>query len=342
MTTRVSDLRRWTEELARDPNSLAFIPLARAYRRMGRADAALKLCLRGVQRNPSNAEARNLLARLYLDAGERDMAADAWSEVLRLDPENFEAHRGLAFYRLEHRDWVAARRHLEAAARLRPGDPLISGAIEHLDRQTGAAVGSVTEGIPRAAPTDLGPPIRADGAAVEPARAADAVPDAGVNAGTTATPRAEPIVDGLPAGTGGGSSSVAPADCVAPGAVPVTPPEPLPGVAGGDPRVLGALVLDARGLVVEGSLAPAVGADRDTLAASLGATVEEATRVARHLNLGGWRGLGLETPTVIAHLSPLGGGYTLLLVVRADTPPGWVARLAERAAAHTRRSVGAL
>ena len=42
-------MQRWSEEVARDPRSLAFLPLARAYRKQGLRDASLQLCLRGLE-----------------------------------------------------------------------------------------------------------------------------------------------------------------------------------------------------------------------------------------------------------------------------------------------------
>ena len=83
-TPAPADLQRWTEEVARDPASLAFLPLARAYRRMGRREAALQLCLRGLEHYPQHAEGHALLALLYLERGERARAADEWSIVIRL------------------------------------------------------------------------------------------------------------------------------------------------------------------------------------------------------------------------------------------------------------------
>src|SRR4051812_2452570 len=107
-----ADLQRWSEEVARDPASLAFIPLTKAYRRMGRRDAALRICLRGLERHPTHVEGHGLLALLYLDAGDRGRAADEWGMVLRLEPDNFEALRGMGFHYLEQHDLNNARRHL--------------------------------------------------------------------------------------------------------------------------------------------------------------------------------------------------------------------------------------
>ncbi|HEX6939405.1 MAG TPA: tetratricopeptide repeat protein [Longimicrobiales bacterium] len=123
------DLQRWSEEVARDPASPAFLSLARAYRRQGRRDAALRICLRALDRQPSHVEGHALLALLYLETGDREKASDEWATVLHLDPDNFDAHRGLGFLYLERQDREAARRHLERAAAMRPDDPAVRDAL---------------------------------------------------------------------------------------------------------------------------------------------------------------------------------------------------------------------
>lgn len=50
----IADLQRLSEEVARDPGSSSFLPLAEAYRRMGKTQAALRVCLRGLERSPGH------------------------------------------------------------------------------------------------------------------------------------------------------------------------------------------------------------------------------------------------------------------------------------------------
>jgi predicted regulator of Ras-like GTPase activity (Roadblock/LC7/MglB family) len=138
-TPAPADLQRWSEEVARDRTSLAFLPLARAFRRQGRRDAALRLCLKGLESHPHHVAAHGLLALLYLEAGDRGRAADEWSFVLRLDANNFEALRGLGFCLLEQRDLVRARQQLEHAARVRPEDPTVREALRLLETREQAA-----------------------------------------------------------------------------------------------------------------------------------------------------------------------------------------------------------
>jgi tetratricopeptide (TPR) repeat protein len=153
----MADLQRWSAEVARDPAAPAFLPLAQAYRRQGRAEAALQLCIRALARDPAHLEGHALLAQLYLEAGDEERAGDEWSIVLRLDPDHFEAHRGLGFYWLERGRTGEARRHLEWAAAQRPQDAAVRGALALLEE-------GVTPAAPPAAPATAAP-----SAAVPPA-----------------------------------------------------------------------------------------------------------------------------------------------------------------------------
>src|SRR5689334_10870310 len=91
------DIRLWSDELARDPSSLVFLPLGEALRRQGQLDVARKVALRGAQRHPQNPEAHDLLARIHADAGEMDAAYAAWDKVLSLVPGHVGASKGMAF-----------------------------------------------------------------------------------------------------------------------------------------------------------------------------------------------------------------------------------------------------
>ncbi|MGH7482360.1 MAG: roadblock/LC7 domain-containing protein [Longimicrobiales bacterium] len=153
--TDSTDLRRWSDEVARDPGSPFFLPLAEQYRQQGRREAAMRVCLRGLEHEPSHVGAHELLAKLYLELGERQKAADEWGFVLRLDEHNFAALRGLGFTFLERGDLAAAERHLESARQLRPNDRTVLAALDVLEERRSRAGGDGTRRIV-ATPADPG------------------------------------------------------------------------------------------------------------------------------------------------------------------------------------------
>lgn len=131
----MTDIQHWSREVAEDPGAPSFVPLARAYRKQGRRTAARNVVLRGLERNPEHVAAHALLALIHVEDGDRQEAGDEWETVLRLDPGNFQASRGLGFLALEQGDLDVARRHLDNAARTRPDDPVVAQARQVLSRR---------------------------------------------------------------------------------------------------------------------------------------------------------------------------------------------------------------
>jgi len=309
-TPAASDLRRWSEEVARDPSSLAFLPLARAYRRMGHRGAALQLCLRGLEHYPTHAEAHSLLALLHLENGDRRRAAEEWSTVLRLDANHFEALRGLGFCYLEQDQLSRARETLERAALLRPADTAVQEALRLLGTRQELQ-------HPQDNPLGYGD----DPWAEELDPAAHGVsgllqPDA--------APTAVVPIEELPPLT------------------PALPTGEVRTVLGGDPArlfgsitgvgpVFGALLLDERGLVLAGSLHGGVAERAEALGAVLGGAIAEAGRMAAQLSLGDWRGILLEADGALLHLAPANRRTIVLLAAEPGAPVGWVLRTASQA-----------
>jgi tetratricopeptide (TPR) repeat protein len=346
-----AEMQRWSEDVARDPASLAFLPLAKAYRRMGKRDAALRLVLRGLERHSTHVEAHGLLALLYLDAGDRGKAADEWGMVLRLEPENFDALRGMGFHYLEQGDVGNARRHLQHALEQRPNDPAVREAFAMLR----TAVDTPPAPVQRDAPVDpwaspdpwVGESVFANQPPAGVQTAGPVTPDepwAAAPVGADPWSIAEPLPTDLP-------NSARPA--AAPSAsVPAPAPARAPEHAGGqrdpsrvfdvllkDAPFLGALILDQHGQLLAGTLASRDGSE-EALGAILGGAIDEAARTAGHLSLGAWKGILLESEGAVVHLSPLSQGLIVLVAARRDAPTGWVLRTAARAAQLAAQFVG--
>ena len=103
-------VRVWSDELARDPSSLVFLPLAETLRRRGQVDLARKVAVRGIERHPHNPDAHDQLARIHADAGDLQAAFDEWAVVLRLVPGHVGAIKGMAFVRFQQGELVEAER----------------------------------------------------------------------------------------------------------------------------------------------------------------------------------------------------------------------------------------
>ena len=130
------DVRLWSDELARDPSSLVFLPLGESLRRQGQLDVARKVATRGLERHPHNPDAHDLLARIHVDAGEMQSAFDEWDMVLRLVPGHLGATKGMAFILFQQGKLEEAERLL-VQVQANGGDPDIISARSTVRRSSG-------------------------------------------------------------------------------------------------------------------------------------------------------------------------------------------------------------
>ena len=126
------EVRRMSDELARDPGSRVFVPLGEALRQRGQHDVALKMTLRGLERHPHLANAHDLLARISVDRGDMERAFDEWDMVLRLSPGHLGALKGMGFICFHREQFADAERYLAAAVAGDAGDEQVASALQHV------------------------------------------------------------------------------------------------------------------------------------------------------------------------------------------------------------------
>lgn len=137
------EIRRWSDELARDPGSLVFLQLGESLRRQGQLDVALRIAARGLERHPDNADAHDLVARIAVDRGELAAATAEWEAVLRLDPNHLGALKGIGFVRFQEGRHADAEGYLTQVAAL-GGAEDVQAALDHV-RRTSAPIRAVDE-----------------------------------------------------------------------------------------------------------------------------------------------------------------------------------------------------
>jgi tetratricopeptide (TPR) repeat protein len=140
-------------------------------------------------------------------------------------------------------------------------------------------------------------------------------------------------------------SSVTPATSeeVSPPAVapPVEPeidrPEPAPAPAQSRPGEHGVMLVDSKGLRLNGTLlSPSRDDVGDRVAAELAGVSKEATRTSRLLGLGTWEAIAVESPEGNLYLVPPTPDTMLLTVREASLPMARLGLIAERAARDAR------
>jgi tetratricopeptide (TPR) repeat protein len=144
------DIRRWSDDLARDPSSPVFLQLGEALRRQGQLDLAEKIALRGLDRHPHSADAHDLVARIAVDRRDFACALERWEQVLRIVPDHLGGLKGLGYVCFQLGRFEDAERYLRRAAMGDSGDA-ISNALQTVRRSTGS-MPAVADAV--AAPAD--------------------------------------------------------------------------------------------------------------------------------------------------------------------------------------------
>lgn len=297
MTASPMQVRQWSEEVAANPGSHSFVPLAQAYREQGRRDAAMKLCIRGLERNPDHVDAHYLLGLLYQEAGDTVKAFDEWDIALALSPDHFGSRREIGLLSHARGDWGTAVRHLERALEADAFDQQVRDALEDAwQRQSGRPPAPRAVDAPAPAPAAIAAAVSA------PPPSAPAAPaDAGPSGFDTIVGEFR----GFAAERG----------------------------------IAGALLLDDQGFVLAGEIT-VDGIDRGSdIASVLAGASPEAERALRHLGLGAWKGILIETPEAVVRLAPAADGLVVVAGTR-QVPTGWVLRVAGRAREAALRFLG--
>jgi tetratricopeptide (TPR) repeat protein len=141
---RGEEIRRWSDELARDPSSLVFLPLGELLRKQGQLDVALKIALRGLDRHQRNPEAHDLVARIAVDRRDFERAFGEWEMVLKIDPGHVGALKGLGYICFQQGRFEDAEQFLSGAAARGAGNEVVN-ALETLRRTSGGVTMSEVE-----------------------------------------------------------------------------------------------------------------------------------------------------------------------------------------------------
>jgi predicted regulator of Ras-like GTPase activity (Roadblock/LC7/MglB family)/predicted Zn-dependent protease len=159
------DIRGMSEQLAADPGSLVFLPLAEAL--LARADLAhaARVARRGAERHAARADAHDLVARIALAQNDVTAAETAWQKALAIAPDSGAAHRGLGFLRYQQGRFDEAEQHLGVARAANPSDPALESAWDAVQAARAATGEMPTAPSRRASAPAPAPTTSASGAA---------------------------------------------------------------------------------------------------------------------------------------------------------------------------------
>ena len=296
------DIRRLSDELAREPSSLVFLQLAELLRQQGQVDVARKVAIRGLERHSHNAEAHDLLARIEVDRGELQLAFDEWDMVLRIDPSHAGARKGMGFVSYRQGKLVEAERYLGQAASADPDDASIASALAFVRKQLASS--STSAAGSESAPAQGG---RAERPTMVMQRMAE---EAGLK-------------PGWGDGNAGQSARMLFSETIGDGEQTI-------------------LLLDSSGRVMAGAYVGQDGRDiGQEVGAELSGVSDEAQRAMRHLDLGDWSSIVFETDVAIVALGPAPSEGLIVVAAQRATPLGFVRRLQDKALVRAREWLGA-
>jgi tetratricopeptide (TPR) repeat protein len=135
-------IKRYEERLMRDPTSLAFAPLADAYRKVGRTREAINLCREGLARFQHYTTARLILAKAHLDDGNPEAALAELGVIVQSSPRDAQAHRMAAEIHRKAGRWEEARQHLDRVVKLDAADRESRLVLEALGAESRPDAGS--------------------------------------------------------------------------------------------------------------------------------------------------------------------------------------------------------
>jgi predicted regulator of Ras-like GTPase activity (Roadblock/LC7/MglB family) len=305
------EIRRLSDDLARDPSSLVFMPLADALRRAGQLDVALRVALRGLDRHPYLADAHDILARIHADRGDLERAADEWEMALRLDPSHPQANLGLGFVDFRRGNLESAERRLSAVGSS-DQTPGVAAALDHVRAALGGRA-HVANGHGNG--HDVAASMPNGSTTFEPAALEQL--SAPVPTPSRRTPVATPaVVEYPPPDLSRAKQLFAPVF---------------------DATGQSALLVDGDGLVMAGAYTDAHGHDvSEVVAAELAGVSGEAERAMRHLGLGAWTSLLVEADDAVLAMTPAPLDSLLVVAASKETPVGLVRLLLDRALTRAR------
>ena len=270
------EIRRLSEQLARDPASPVYLQLGEALRKGGQLDLALKVALRGLERHPHEADAHDLLARIAVDRGELERAFDEWDMVRRIAPAHLGARKGMGYVLFKQGKYAEAQTYLSEASELDGEDETVATALAMVRVK-----------------------LREGAQGAQGARGAQGDDRAPVE-------HVEHLehLDHL---------------------------RLFDGISEGSEHT--ALLLDATGLVMAGTYVTQDGRDvAQEVGAELSGVSDEARRAMRHLGLGDWSSLTVETDAAVVAMAPMHDDALVLVAASKAMPLGLVHRVLDRCA----------
>jgi len=125
-------IRRYERELAEDPQSRAFAPLAEAHRKAGHLEEAIRVARAGLEAHPGYSGGLVVLGRALYEKGELDNAAEILQKAVSETPESYLGQKFLGKVLLDKGENKGALKALGAANLLSPEDEEVARLLDEV------------------------------------------------------------------------------------------------------------------------------------------------------------------------------------------------------------------
>ena len=129
------EIKKYTQQLAADPKSRAFVPLSEAYRKLGRYDESITVAREGVTHHPHYVSGKMALARALFENGDVKEAQELLESIAHLSPDNLLANRLLATIYVQQGEGAKAVPFLKQILSLDPSDARARTQLEEVEKK---------------------------------------------------------------------------------------------------------------------------------------------------------------------------------------------------------------
>jgi tetratricopeptide (TPR) repeat protein len=117
-----ADIKKYEENLVKEPKSYCFAPLSELYRKVGLLDEAISTAKRGTDTHPEYIGGYMVLGRALIEKGMKEEGKISLERVARVTPENLLAQRLLSQIYMEEGNIAAAEKTLKLILSFNPED----------------------------------------------------------------------------------------------------------------------------------------------------------------------------------------------------------------------------
>ena len=127
-------IKKYENILVKNPKSKVFCPLAQVYRLRKKLEKAEKICLNGIQYNPTYATGYILLAKIYKDQNQTSKSLETLNKAKELSPDNYQIYQLYGEIYKEQKKLPETLAAFKMVSFIKPWDQNAKKTVQHLEK----------------------------------------------------------------------------------------------------------------------------------------------------------------------------------------------------------------